>query len=81
MIGFDQKIIYNHSSTSTNDTYAGRAWLGMEIVHQPNKAHSQNIENNLTWEGAFYQSEWVKINSSWVVLIFSLYVSFCKSFY
>ena len=24
------------------------------------------IENNSTWEGAFYQSEWAKINSSWV---------------
>ena len=25
------------------------------------------IESNSTWEGAFYQSEWVKINSSWVI--------------
>ena len=32
------------------------------------------IENNSTWEGAFYQSEWVKINWSWVNLLFSLYV-------
>ena len=32
------------------------------------------IENNSTWEAAFYQSEWVKVNSSWVVLFFSLYV-------
>ena len=28
------------------------------------------IENNSTWEGAFYQSEWVKINWSWVALVF-----------
>ena len=28
------------------------------------------IENNLTLEGAFYQSEWVEINSSWVIFIF-----------
>ena len=32
------------------------------------------FENNSTWEGAFYQSEWDKINSSWVIFIFSLYV-------
>ena len=24
------------------------------------------IENNSTWEDAFYQSEWAKINSIWV---------------
>ena len=30
-------------------------------------------ENNWTWEGAFYRSEWAKINSSWVIFIFSLY--------
>ena len=35
------------------------------------------IENNSTWEGAFYQSEWAKINSSWVTLVFSLYVCCC----
>ena len=29
------------------------------------------IENNWTWEGAFYQSEWVKNNSNWVILVFS----------
>ena len=28
------------------------------------------IEKNTTWEGAFYQSEWVKIKSSWVILFF-----------
>ena len=27
------------------------------------------IENNSTWEGAVYQSEWVKINSTWVTLV------------
>ena len=31
------------------------------------------IENTSTWEGAFYQCEWVKINSSWVILVFPLY--------
>ena len=35
------------------------------------------IENNSAWEGVFYQSEWVKINSSWVILVFSLYVYCC----
>ena len=35
------------------------------------------IENNSTWEGAFYQSEWDEINWSWVILIFSLYVCCC----
>ena len=35
------------------------------------------IENNSTWEGAFYQSEWVKINWSWVILVFSRYVCCC----
>ena len=28
------------------------------------------IENILIWEGAFYQNEWAKINSSWVNLVF-----------
>ena len=35
------------------------------------------IENNSTWEGAFYQSEWVNVYSSWVILVFSLYVYCC----
>ena len=29
-----------------------------------------NIESNSTWEGASYQSEWVKINSNWVFSFF-----------
>ena len=33
--------------------------------------------NNSAWEGAFYQSEWVKINSIWVILVISLYVCCC----
>ena len=32
------------------------------------------IENNSTCEGAFYQSEWVKFNSRWLILVFSLHV-------
>ena len=37
-----------------------------------------NAENNSTWDGAFYQSEWVKINSlSWDILVFSRYVCCC----
>ena len=32
----------------------------------------KRIQNNPTWEDAFYQSEWVKINSSWVIFIISL---------
>ena len=32
----------------------------------------KKIENYLTWEGAFYQSEWVKINSSGVIFVFTL---------
>ena len=28
------------------------------------------IGNNSTEEGAFYQNEWVKINSSWVISFF-----------
>ena len=39
--------------------------------------NAKKVENNSTWKGAFYQSEWVKINSSWVILIFSLYVCWC----
>ena len=35
------------------------------------------IENDSAWEDAFYQKEWVKTNSSWVILIFSLYVCCC----
>ena len=30
----------------------------------------KKTENNSAWEGAFYQSDWVKINSSWVILVF-----------
>ena len=32
------------------------------------------IENNSICEGSFYQSEWVKINSSWIIFVFLLYV-------
>ena len=35
------------------------------------------IGNNSTWEVAFYQSEWVKTNSSSVIFIFSLHVYYC----
>ena len=28
------------------------------------------IENNSSWEGAFYQSEWIKINPSSVLFIY-----------
>ena len=28
------------------------------------------IEGISTWEGAFYQSEWVEINWSWIFLFF-----------
>ena len=37
-----------------------------------------NIENNSIWDGAFYQNEWVEINSSWV--IFTLLFSACINF-
>ena len=34
-------------------------------------AHLKNkIENNPAWEGAFYQSEWAKANSSWELISF-----------
>ena len=35
------------------------------------------VENNSTWEGAFCQSECVKINSGWDILVFSLYAGYC----
>ena len=31
-------------------------------------------ESNSTWEGAFYQTEWVKIDSRWVILVSPLYI-------
>ena len=37
----------------------------------------KKIENNSNWEGAFYQSEWDKVNWCWVILDFSLYVCCC----
>ena len=41
-------------------------------IFYPNHTRLKNkIENNSIWEGAFYQSEWVKINSCWVISIFS----------
>ena len=36
------------------------------------------IEKNTSWEGTFYQSECVKINWIWVILVFSLYMCCCK---
>ena len=35
------------------------------------------IEDNSTWGGAFYKNLWVKINSHWVILVFSLSVCCC----
>ena len=32
------------------------------------------IENNSTWEGEFYKSEWVKINSNSVILFIYLFI-------
>ena len=40
-----------------------------EFAHLKNK-----IENYSTSEGALYQSEWVKINSSWIFFIFFLFM-------
>ena len=34
------------------------------------KKKKKRFKNNLSSEGLFYQSEWVKINSSWVTLFF-----------
>ena len=48
--------------------YRIRKWNFIQDTRLKNK-----IENNSTWEGAFYQSEWVKVYSSWVILVFSLY--------
>ena len=36
-----------------------------------------DIGNNSTSEGAIYESEWVKINLNWVILVFSFYVCCC----
>ena len=42
------------------------------------ETHLKNkTEINSSWEGAIYQSEWAKINSSWVVFNFFLYVCCC----
>ena len=32
-------------------------------------------ENNSTWGSAFYQSEWVIINSSWIILVYFMCVA------
>ena len=37
----------------------------------------KRFENNSTWEVAFYQNEWVIINSNWFFLDFSLYMCCC----
>ena len=34
----------------------------------------KRVKNKSAWEGAIYQSGWAKMNSSWVIFIFSLYV-------
>ena len=46
-----------------------------------NTSLKNKIKNNSFWEGSFYQSEWVEINSSWVILVFSLYAHelFCRA--
>ena len=39
--------------------------------------HLQNkTEKNSSWERAFYESEWVKINSSWIILVFSIHACY-----
>ena len=44
----------------------------LSLSFQEYYTHLKNkIGNNSTWEGAFYKSEWVKSNSSWVIFIFS----------
>ena len=43
-------------------TYMEAIWSSTRLINK--------IENNSTWEGAFYQNEWVKINSSWVSFVF-----------
>ena len=49
-----------------------RSFLYKELTIRNNidKRLKKKIENNSTWEDALYQSEWVKINSIWVILIF-----------
>ena len=65
-------INFNEQNHSTKDLYT----LNWGV--QKSKFVSKNkIEDASIWEDAFYQSEWVKINASWVVLVFSLYVYCC----
>ena len=45
----------------------------------------KKIENNSASEGVFYQGEWIKMNWSWVIFIFSLYAAnafelFCMAY-
>ena len=42
-----------------------------QCVAKIKNIHDKNmIKNNTTLQGVFYQSEWVKINSSWAILVF-----------
>ena len=49
------------------DNVANLAQLEESYTRLKNK----DLKNNSTWEGAFYQNEWAKINSSWVYFILS----------
>ena len=43
--------------------------LNLQVSFQNNWTQTRlkdKTENNSTWKGAFYQSEWAKINSNWV---------------
>ena len=41
-----------------------------DFLNEIYKFLKNKIENNSTWEDAVYQSEWAKINSSWVMSVF-----------
>ena len=50
--------------------YIGYQELRRDQRRDHNTRLNIKIENNSTSNGAFYQSEWVKNNSSWVSLVF-----------
>ena len=59
-----------HTGININDIVL---YFADAIISAEKTRLKKKIENNSTWEDVFYQSEWAKINSSWVIFIFSLF--------
>ena len=69
---FDYKKKWKHFYKPIEKSFCNFFDKGIfnQNVHKICYIQKTKIENDSTWEGAFYASEWAKINSSWVSLVF-----------